>query len=219
MALATLISLVAGCDTPLKVVAPDGGWGGQIGGTDAGTAPSGAGGMAGSPGCPPSSGASLGIAQHPDEGNNHLVVCSATAYQTIPPSSGSHYPSWPVYKTYTQPVPWGFLMHGLEHGAVEVVYNCPGGCPDEVAAAQAWIDALPVNDFLCPGDPPRVVLAPDPTLDVRWAATAWTWTLRACAFEPATFQRFFVDHYNNTNEKKCRDLSVEVDWSAMNWCQ
>jgi hypothetical protein len=122
-----------------------------------------------------------------------------------------------VYKTYAQPVPWGFLMHGLEHGAVVIVYNCPGGCPAEVAAAQAWIDALPAADLLCPGEKPRVILAPDPGLNVRWAASAWGFTLRWCAFDAPLFQTFFTDHYNQTFEKICRGSS-EVDRSATGWC-
>jgi hypothetical protein len=110
-------------------------------------------------------------------------------------------------------------VHGLEHGAVIAVYNCPGGCADEVAAAQAWIDALPTDtDPYCPGEKPRVILVPDPTLDVRWAATAWTWTLRACAFDAPTFQQFFLDHYNMTYELGiCRGNS-EIDRSATGWC-
>jgi hypothetical protein len=176
------------------------------------------GGAGGSPAtCLPGSGTNLGVAMHPDEGATHLVVCSATSYKTVPPSSGPHYPVWPVYKTYAQPVPWGFLVHGLEHGGVEVVYNCPGGCPTEVAAAQAWIDALPMNDPSCGNEKPRVILAPDPTLDVRWAATAWTWTLRACAFDKAAFQQFFTDHYNRASEMICRG-SAEADYSATDWC-
>lgn len=111
-------------------------------------------------------------------------------------------------------------MHGLEHGAVVVVYNCPGGCADEVAAAQAWIDALPPELPPCTGQP-RVILAPDPTLDVKWAAAAWGWTLRACAFDQAAFQQFFLAHYDAGPEagieRICRN-SGEDDLSATGWC-
>ena len=164
-------------------------------------------------GCPDVSGAPLGEASHPNEGQNHLVACSTACYGTMPPSSGNHYPSWPMYKAYDQPVPWGFLVHGLEHGSITVVYNCPCDCPDEVAAAKAWIAALP-TDARC-GAPPRVVLAPDPTLDVRWGASAWGWTLRMGAFDPATFQRFFSDHYDHGGESICDGLS---DGSIAGWC-
>lgn len=165
-------------------------------------------------GCAAVDSASLGEASHPNEGQTHLTLCSTTCYQTNPPSSGNHYPVWPVYKTYDAPVPWGFLVHGLEHGAVIVSYNCPCGCPDEVAAAQAWIDALPMDtDCLTP---PRVVMAPDPHLDVRWAASAWTWTLREQSFDPAVFQAFFDAHYNKAPEEIC---SGYTDGSTTGWCQ
>jgi len=169
--------------------------------------------------CPDVSGAPLGIAMHPLEGNTHITACSPTCYRTMPPTSGNHYPIWPAYKTYPSPVPWGFLVHGLEHGAVIVVYNCPCGCPDEVAAAQAWIDALP-NDPVC-ATRPRVILAPDPTLDVRWAASAWQdqvggWTLRSATFDQAVFNQFFVDHYGQAPELVC---GSGADGSQSNWCQ
>ena len=164
-------------------------------------------------GCPNVAGAALGTASHPIEGANHVVACAAVCYGTMPPSSGNHYPSWPVYKTYSTPVPWGYMVHGLEHGAVEVVYNCPNGCADEVAAAQAWIDSLP-TDTPC-GMPPRVVLAPDPTLDVRWAATSWGWTLRTLGFDRAAFQQFFTAHYDHGPESICGGA---VDQSATGWC-
>jgi hypothetical protein len=165
-------------------------------------------------GCPAVAPAPLGEASHPNEGQTHLVLCSTTCYGTNPPSSGNHYGVWPVYKTYSAPVPWGFLVHGLEHGAVIVSYNCPCGCPDEVAAAQAWIDALP-RDTDC-NTPPRVVLAPDPQLDVRWGASAWTWTLRAETFDRTAFQGFFAAHYNKAPEEICDGYS---DGSATGWCQ
>jgi hypothetical protein len=39
-----------------------------------------------------------------------------------------------------------------------------------------------------------VILAPDPTLDVRWAAAAWTWTLRADCFDQTAVAKFVADH-------------------------
>jgi hypothetical protein len=146
------------------------------------------------------------IAQHPDEGASHVDCTPVPKYKTKPPSSGNHYGNWADFKTYDKPVPWGHLVHSMEHGAVVIVYNCPGGCPDEVAAAQAMIDALPV-DALCTGaDKRRVILAPDPTLDVRWAASAWTWTLRASCFDAAAFSDFAKAHYNHAGENFCTEL-------------
>lgn len=142
------------------------------------------------------------IEQHPEEGYIHIPCTSATNYQTMPPSSGNHYGCWPQYRTFALPVPWGNLVHALEHGGVVIVYNCgDAGCPDEVARAQAFIDALPTDPDCAPDH--RVILAPDPTLDVRWGATAWTWTLRADCFDPTAFGQFYADHYGHGREVVC----------------
>jgi hypothetical protein len=210
-----------GCDDPAGAVVSGsggaagpgatGGLGGAVGtGGAGGSLGSGGSGVTG--GC---TGTALGVAVHASAGANHTQAnCDPVAYTTVPPSSGTHYPTWPAYKTYLTPVPWGFLVHGLEHGAVVIVYNCPAGCAAEVAAAQAWIDGLP-GETACGGARPRLVLAPDPTLDVRWAATSWTWTLRACSFDQAMFNQFFTDHYGAGLEVIC---SGGPDLSATGWC-
>jgi hypothetical protein len=198
-----------------------GGAGGRGGGGAGGGGRGGAGGTCVSSviplpltGCPAVAGGPLGEMSRASEGADHVVNCAQACYQTVPPSSGNHYPTWPVYKAYDQPVPWGFLVHGLEHGSVIVVYNCPCGCPSEVAAAKAWIAALP-TDADCAA-PPRVVLAPDPTLDVRWAASAWGFTLRAATFDQPAFQSFFTAHYDHGPESIC---SGATDGSAAGWCK
>jgi len=146
------------------------------------------------------------VAQHADEGAFHVPCTPAPTYGTNPPSSGNHYQTWADYKTYDAPVPWGHLVHSLEHGAIVVVYNCPGGCPDEVAAAQAMIDALPVDPACTAPTQRRVIMAPDPTLDVRWAASAWTWTIRAPCFDAPTFTAFAQAHYGMGRENLCGEL-------------
>jgi hypothetical protein len=146
------------------------------------------------------------IESHPIEGANHLDVCSPVSYGTNPPSSGNHYAIWAAYKTYTVPIPWGFLVHDLEHGAIVITYNCPDGCAAEVAEAQALIDSLP-PDPVCGSGPPahRAVIAPAPDIGVRFAASAWGWTLRACSFDRDTFAAFINAHYAQTYENLCAD--------------
>jgi hypothetical protein len=145
------------------------------------------------------------IESHPPEGDvpfpTHIPCTSPATYLSEPPSSGNHYPKWAAYQTYTTPIPWGNLMHNLEHGAMIVVYNCPQGCTDEVARAQAWVDALPPDPSCTPNH--RIILAPDPTLSVRFAATAWTWTLRSDCFDETAFTQFYADHYGHGLEVVC----------------
>jgi hypothetical protein len=143
------------------------------------------------------------IEQQANEGASHILCTSPTNYVSQPPSSGNHFGCWPEYRTFDVPVPWGNLVHGLEHGAVVIVYNCGSeGCPDEVARAQTFIDSLPFDSPDCPSTR-RVILAPDPTLLVRWAATAWTWTLRADCFDETAFRQFYTDHYDHAPESIC----------------
>jgi hypothetical protein len=168
---------------------------------------------------PPPDGAETGACVGPeempaDEGHDHVATCSAVSHASRPPSSGNHYGYWPVFRVYDKPVPWGFLVHALEHGAVVIVYNCPAGCPDEVAAAKAVIDANPAKAG-CPRAP--VILAPDPTLDVRFAAAAWHYTLRASCFDRARFDAFIKAHVDRGPEMITGDCGA-VDLEAAGWC-
>jgi hypothetical protein len=154
------------------------------------------------------------VQQHPIEGETHVPICSVVDYLTNPPSSGNHYPIWAAYQTYTVPVPLGFLVHDLEHGAIVFTYNCDRGqgdggeCASEVAAAGQMIGALPADQEcveLGQGVSRRSVLVPDPELDVRFAASAWGWTLRADCFDPDVFQAFAIAHYKQGPEDLCQD--------------
>jgi hypothetical protein len=139
-------------------------------------------------------------ASHPIEGATHMPICSPLSYGTNPPSSGNHYSVWAAYKTYDRPFSRGFWVHSLEHGAVVITYNCPEGCADEVAAVQAFIDCLPAD---CGDSVRRMILTPDPDLDVRFAASAWGHTLRANCFDRDAFSKFFTEHYDHAPESIC----------------
>ena len=147
-------------------------------------------------------------------GNPHVALCSALNPTTNPPTSGPHYGRWPVFRVYEQPVPWGFLLHGLEHGAVVIAYNCPDGCPAEVAAARA-LHACVSPKAACPRPP--VIVVPDPTLDVRFAAASWGHFLRARCFDPAPFARFIDAHADRGPESFADDCG-ELDREAAGWC-
>jgi hypothetical protein len=145
----------------------------------------------------------IAVAQHAIEGARHLPTCSPTSYATTPPSSGNHYAVWAAYRNYGTTFPPGFWVHSLEHGAVVIGYNCPDGCSDEVAAAESLIDSLPAD---CGASPKRrLIMLPDPHLDVRFAASAWGFTLRACSFDRDAFASFIAEHYGHGPEAICVD--------------
>lgn len=155
------------------------------------------------------------VMQDRDDGAEHAVTCSPLTFAFNPATSGTHFSNWAAYKTYTKPVPEGFLVHSLEHGAVVVGYDCPDGCPAEVAMAEAWIASLG-TDALCPGQPHKVILAPNPGLAVRWAATAWTWSIIADCLDTAALGTFFRAHYGKTPESPV--CGGGTDLSAVGWC-
>ena len=145
------------------------------------------------------------IANHTDEGALHIACTTPATYLTTPPSSGNHFPRWPTAGTYTAAIPWGNLVHFMEHGGVVIAYNCgAAGCADELARAQTFVAGI--TDAAC--TPARVILMPDPTLDVKWAAAAWTWTLRAECFDDAAFTQFIAEHLGHGLEAVCSGYAV-----------
>jgi len=133
----------------------------------------------------------------------HLPECSNIIYASSPPVFGEHYPVWAAYQTYDFPVPLGYLVHDLEHGAVVIFYDCPDGCADEVATAQAFIDALPADPRCSAAVRAQVVLVPRPGLGARWAASAWGYSLSADCFDPQLFGQFYDDHHAQGPEDLC----------------
>jgi len=153
-------------------------------------------------------------AMQPVEPGMHVAGCAPVTHGSKPPSSGMHYPSWPLFRVYDKPVPWGFLVHGLEHGAVVIVHNCPTGCPTELAALEAMVEATPTRSGC---SRPPVIVSPDPTLDVPFAASAWGYTLRAPCFDRAAFASFINRHANQGPENIPGDCGA-LDREATGWC-
>jgi len=153
--------------------------------------------------------------RHAIEGQTHVPECSTVAYGTKPPSSGNHYDAWAAFMVYANVVPEGYWVHDLEHGAVVLSYNCEDGCGADVSAASEMLKALP-PDPLCLATatvPRRVVMTPDPNLDVPFAASAWGYTLRANCFDADAFRSFIDRHYGLGPENICGggvDLSSGV---------
>ena len=74
----------------------------------------------------------------------HISQPSKVTYNHDPPTSGCHYslgigkaPISPgVYDKHVDPEYW---VHNLEHGYIVVLYNCPSGCPADIAALTRWL--------------------------------------------------------------------------------
>ena len=142
----------------------------------------------------------------------HVPIGTDIPWCSNPPSSGPHYPIWAAYRAYDTPVPRGYYVHDLEHGAVVFLYKCGNaGCPDVVAALRAAAAAIP-DDPLCDADAGvrvRAVITPDPLLDVPVAAVAWGWTYKAQCVDLAALTAFARQHYGQGPEVFCADGTTQ----------
>jgi hypothetical protein len=139
---------------------------------------------------------------------DHVVACSELSPHTNPPTSGPHYPDWAQFGIYDEPFPRGFLMHTLEHSAVALLYNCTlversgGSCEELVAQLEAFYADYP-DDPLCTSVRHRLLVIPDPLLDVPFAATAWGGHLKGECFDADRVRAFVDAHYGMTYENIC----------------
>jgi len=186
-------------------------------------------------GCPGTHGRTDEVITHPDappiapfdectvytarersESASHVAPCTALPYE-VPPTGGSHFSQWAAFGTYDSPVPWGFLVHAMEHGAVVVAYRCTEGAEcDAIRGELVRLVAARPADPLCRGDAPlRYVLAPAPDLEWPIAVLAWEHLYTATCLDRPSIEAFFDAHYARGPEDTCAD---GVDLSATGWC-
>jgi Protein of unknown function (DUF3105) len=135
----------------------------------------------------------------------HVTACSPITYLTNPPTSGPHYPSWAKYKWYDAPVPRGFAVHGMEHGAVVISYNCPNGCADELGSLAAFLDARPADPLCTAPLRARIIVTPDPLIETKFAAAAWGALYEGNCFDFAALGTFLDMYYAKAPENTCYD--------------
>lgn len=158
--------------------------------------------------CDAPSACGLTECEAPLEEGNHSALCAELTPHTNPPTSGEHYPKWAAFGIYDQPIPDGFLLHSLEHGAVALLYNCDliedteESCADFLAELVAFYEAWP-DDALCSDVPHRLIIAPDPKLDTAFAATAWGYHLKGDCFDAPRVTDFIEAHYAKNYEDLC----------------
>ena len=127
----------------------------------------------------------------PYEGALHIPVGQTGTYQHYPPSSGPHWnqPSlapvtWGAYRDSVRPEQW---IHNLEHGGIVILYNCPDGCPDTVAALEKFARRVPNSRF---GNQ-KVVVSPNSEITSKIVALAWTRELDLSDFDRERLLEFY----------------------------
>jgi hypothetical protein len=126
------------------------------------------------------------------EGQQHVPQDTDVPWQSDPPHSGPHYPTWEAWGEHDTVVPRGNWVHNLEHGGIVLTYRCNDDCPEELAVLREVVAMRP--DL-------RILLTKDPMLPGdRFAAISWTWVLRTDAPDLATLLCFADQHENRAPE-------------------
>ena len=80
------------------------------------------------------------------------------------------------------------LVHNLEHGGVGLQYNCPEGCPEDVAKLAQFA-----------GKVRKVIVSPYPGMDTRFALTAWNYLDTFDVYDEQRIADFISAHVNSAN--------------------
>lgn len=127
----------------------------------------------------------------PQERADHVPDGSPLTFGTRPPTSGAHYAAWyPSYGVVDQEVSPGNWVHNLEHGAIVLLYNCPGGCPELVSQLREMHPTLPRGKNARRGVP-RMLAIPYADMDRRIAVIAWGRILELDELDQAQILQFY----------------------------
>jgi hypothetical protein len=143
----------------------------------------------------------------PEQAGVHRPPGSVIEWTTNPPTSGDHFDTWAAYdRSYTL-LDRAFWVHNLEHGAVVLLHRCDGGCPDQVAALEDAVRAMPVDASCSAPVKHRTLVAADPLLpaDATSAAVAWGAMYNATCVDPDAIAAFTADFYGRAPEDLCFD--------------
>lgn len=147
----------------------------------------------------------------PTLGNTHIAQGSTSPiqYNSVPPTSGPHYPGLASWAVYREAIRYEQLLHNLEDGGVVIYYQCEDNCPELVDQLEAY--ARP----LIAADRHLVVVRNDPTwtgdagsviplhqeMGARIALVAWQ---RLDKFDEFDLERIsaFVERYEGIDHHR-----------------
>lgn len=104
-----------------------------------------------------------------DLGRTHIGEGDKITYNSNPPTSGPHLPTWERYGIKDKEVDDELLVHSLEHGYVIMSYNC-AELPDP-ATCDAFKKQL--TDIANEKRTWKLIVIPRASLDAPLALTAW----------------------------------------------
>lgn len=150
----------------------------------------------------------VGEQTYPMQGNIHIANGrqSPEAYNSVPPTSGPHYPNIVMWQVYEEPFRYEQLIHNLEDSGVILYYQCEAACPELVAQLRAVVQ--PYIDggrhvVVAPNDPTWVLpdgSTPHQDMGAPIAVTAWRKLLKLNEVDEEKIRQFIdayegIDHH------------------------
>ncbi|MBM4357998.1 MAG: DUF3105 domain-containing protein [Deltaproteobacteria bacterium] len=156
---------------------------------------------------PPSGVCEVKRCDPPLRDGTHYQLCAPIDFATNPPTSGPHFPIWGLFKTYETPLARGFYLHDAEHSGVVLLYNCASlsttECTELVSALESYVADAPADPLCVEPTRHRLLVTPDPLLDVPFAAVAWGHSLKAQCFDRDATDAFVAAYYGKNYENLC----------------
>ncbi|WP_459194612.1 DUF3105 domain-containing protein [Halosimplex sp. J119] len=133
-------------------------------------------------------------------GNSHVQPGTNIDYQTVPPTSGTHYRgTWEDAGFYTEQKQLGSLVHSLEHGAIVVYYD-----PAEISdAGEDGLRGWANNQT---GQWRNFIAVPNPNDDpeATYVLTAWEKRLTMDQYDAGKVRAFVAEYVGRGPENPVR---------------
>ncbi len=152
-----------------------------------------------------------------DLGREHVPVGTEVKYNSNPPTSGSHFEDWIRAGTYDKPQEDRNLVHSLEHGFVNMSYNCDFGksqkkSPESSASASPATTSAQLSSEFSSEEckkliadltsiyeqkgKRKLIVVARPNLDAKIALTAWDRLDKFNEFNKNRIEQF-IDAYRD----------------------
>ena len=126
-----------------------------------------------------------------DQGNTHIPDSQHFTYNSIPPTSGSHWQSPASWGIKDSQEPNERTTHNLEHGGIVIAYG-PSLPTDDIARLKGFVRGVS-------GTYHKILLEPYAQLaDAEIALTAWDWILKLPGYDDTQMVKFIKVHYQST---------------------
>jgi hypothetical protein len=140
-----------------------------------------------------------------DLGRQHVSeeVVSQTTYSSNPPTSGPHMETWVKAGIFKEPQKEGELIHSLEHGYININYNCNADGSVKEASGSALNDTdackqlvKQLEDVANAKKVWKLLMVPRPQLDTKIALAAWGRIDKFDTFDQKRIETF-IDYWRD----------------------